>query len=320
MIFFNLKVSLQPQGLSPQNIPAKAGYSYVKASLLALCTSLLLVSGIAQAELVAVPPLKALVTDLTGTLNQSEVAQLDAKLKAFEAEKGSQIAVLIVPTTQPEDIAQYSIRVVDQWKIGRKKQDDGVLILVAKADRKMRIEVGRGLEGAIPDLYAKRIIAEDIAPHFKQGDMVGGLNAGVDKVTGLISGENLAPPTKNNNGPVGDFHLSQYWPFYLVGILFLGSILTRVLGRFFGSTATAGIVGGVTGLLSIWPMGIFAGVAAFIVTLFWFSSGGFSGNSGRSAGGGWSGGGSSWGGSSGGSSWGGGGGGGFGGGGASGDW
>jgi uncharacterized protein len=298
-------------------------FSILKNSLLALCTSLLLVSAIAQAELAAVPPLKSLVTDLTATLSPSDAAQLDAKLKAFETEKGSQIAVLIVPTTQPEDIAQYSIRVVEQWKIGRKKQDDGVLILVAKDDRKMRIEVGRGLEGAIPDLYAKRIIAEDIAPHFKQGDMVGGLNAGVDKVSGLISGENLAPPTQNNDGPVGDFHLGQYWPFYLVGILFLGNILTRILGRFFGSSATAGIVGGVTGLLSIWPMGIFAGVAAFIVTLFWFSSGGFTANSGRAArssGGGWSSGGGSWGGTSGGSSWGGGGGGDFGGGGASGGW
>jgi uncharacterized protein len=304
-MFFNLKAGLT------------APFSWLMGLMLMLLLSM--ASGLAQAELVAVPPLKALVTDLTGTLNPSEVTQLDAKLKAFETEKGSQIAVLIVPTTQPEDIAQYSIRVVEQWKIGRKKQGDGVLILVAKDDRKMRIEVGRGLEGAIPDLYAKRIISEDIAPHFKQNDMAGGLNAGVDKVTALITGENLAPPT-NNRGPVGDFHLGQYWPFYLVGILFLGSILTGIFGRFFGSTATAGIVGAVTGLLSIWPMGIFAGVAAFIVTLFWFSSGGFSANSGRSAGGGWSSGGSGWGGSSGGSSWAGGGGGDFGGGGASGDW
>ena len=294
----------------------------LKAGFIKLCLMLLMASGLffmqqAQAALVEIPALKSLVTDLTSTLSQSDVAQLDAKLKAFEAEKGSQIAVLIVPSTQPEDIAQYSIRVVEQWKIGRKKQDDGVLILVAKADRKMRIEVGRGLEGAIPDLYAKRIISEDIAPHFKQGDMAGGLNAGVDKVTGLIIGENLAPPI-NNDGPVGNFHLGQYWPFYLVGILFLGNILTSILGRFFGSSATAGIVGAATGLLSIWPMGIFAGVAAFIVTLFWFSSGGFSGNSGqstRSSGGGWSSGGSS-----GGSGWGGGGGGDFSGGGASGGW
>ncbi len=307
-MFFNLKADLT------------APFSWSIGLVLMLL--LVMVSGLAQAKLIAVPPLGALVTDLTGTIKPSDIAQLDAKLKAFETEKGSQIAVLIVSTTQPEDIAQYSIRVVEQWKIGRKKQDDGVLILVAKDDRKMRIEVGRGLEGAIPDLYAKRIIAEDIAPHFKQGDMLGGLNAGIDKVTGLITGENLAPPT-SNDGLVSNFHLGQYWPFYFIGILFLGNILTSILGRFFGSSATAAIVGGATGLLSIWPMGIFAGVAAFIVTLFWFSSGGFSGNSGRSArssSGGWTSGGSSWGGSSGGSSWGGGGGGDFGGGGASGDW
>ena len=301
----------------------KIRFSSLKLSLLVLCATLLLVSGFAQAELAPIPHLSALVVDATATLNQQEIAQLDAKLKAFEAQKGSQIAVLIVPTTQPEDIAQYSIRVVDQWKIGRKKQDDGIFILIAKEDRKMRIEVGRGLEGAIPDLYAKRIVDEELKPHFKQGDFYGGINAATDKLTGLITGENLAPPT-SNDGPVSDFHLGQYWPFYLVGILFLGNILTSILGRFFGSTATAGIVGGATGLLSIWPMGIFAGLTAFIVTLFWFSSGGISSNGGRSAGGGWTGGGSGWGGtsggSSGGSSWGGGGGGDFGGGGASGDW
>ena len=298
-----------------------AGMTNVKKyfNFLVVFFSLFLSSQLAFAELVAIPPLKSLVTDLTGTLNPSDIAQLDAKLKAFETEKGSQIAVLIVPTTQPEDIAQYSIRVADAWKLGRKKQDDGVLILVAKDDHKMRIEVGRGLEGAIPDLYAKRIITEEMSPRFKQGDFFGGINAATDKVTGLINGENLAPPT-NSAGPVGDFHLGQYWPFYLIGILFLGNILTSILGRFFGSTATAGLVGVATGLLSIWPMGIFAGVAAFIATMFWFSSGGFSGNSGRSAGGGFSSGGSRWGGSSGGSSWGGGGGGDFGGGGASGGW
>lgn len=296
--------------------------SSLKTSLLVLCAILLFVSGLAQAALAPIPKLSALVVDETGTLNQQEIAQLDAKLKAFEVQKGSQIAVLIVPSTQPEDIAQYAIRVVDLWKIGRKKQDDGLLILVAKDDRKMRIEVGRGLEGAIPDLYAKRIISENIAPYFKQGDMIGGLNAGVDKVTGLITGENLAPPT-SSDGLASGYNLGQYWPFFLIAILILGNILTGILGRFFGSTATAGIVGGATGLLSIWPMGLFAGLAAFFITLFWISSGGFSSNGGRSArssDGGWSSGGSSWGGSSGGSSWGGGGGGGFGGGGASGDW
>ena len=133
---------------------------------------LLLVSGFAQAELVAIPTLSTRVTDLTQTLSQAEQMQLEQKLAAFEAKKGSQIAVLIVPSTQPEDIAQYSIRVTDAWKLGRKGVGDGVLVLIAKDDHKMRIEVGRGLEGAIPDLYAKRVITETIAPKFKQGDFL----------------------------------------------------------------------------------------------------------------------------------------------------
>ena len=203
----------------------------LKASLFALFLMLLLASGFVQAALVAVPPLKSLVTDLTGMLSQNDIAQLDAKLKAFEAEKGSQIAVLIVPTTQPEDIAQYSIRVADAWKIGRKKQDDGVLILIAKDDRKMRIEVGRGLEGAIPDLYAKRIITEEMSPRFKQGDFFGGINAATDKVTGLINGEQLAPPERRRDG----MHLGgqNTLPIFLFTTIFLTMFFSGVLGRFF---------------------------------------------------------------------------------------
>ena len=132
----------------------------LKAGLLLCCTLLLLMAGSVHAELVAIPALKSRVTDLTQTLSPAEQNQLEAKLANFEQQKGSQIAVLIVSTTQPEDIAQYSIRVAESWKIGREKQDDGILVLIAKNDRKMRIEVGYGLEGAIPDLIAKRIISE----------------------------------------------------------------------------------------------------------------------------------------------------------------
>ena len=287
----------------------------LKASLFALILMLLLASGLAQAALVAVPPLKSLVTDLTGTLSQSDVAQLDAKLKAFEAEKGSQIAVLIVPTTQPEDIAQYSIRVVDAWKIGRKKQDDGVLVLVAKDDRKMRIEVGRGLEGAIPDLYAKRIITEEMSPRFKQGDFFGGINAATDKVTGLINGEQLAPPERQRDG----LHLGgqNSLPIFLFTTIFLTMFFSGVLGRLFGAAATGGVSGLLTWLIAGASMGIFWGIGSFVFSLIIPTL--FGGAAGH-RGGGYYGGGSSGGGSSGGSSWGGGGGGGFGGGGASGDW
>ena len=149
--------------------------------------------GTAQAE-VAIPPLKQRVTDLTSTLDASQLQTLETKLAAFEKAKGSQIAVLVLPTTQPEVIEQFAIRVVEVWKLGRKGVDDGVLLLVAKDDRKLRIEVGYGLEGALNDATAKRIVAEVISPAFKQGDFYGGIDAGVTSIIKVIEGEPLPPP------------------------------------------------------------------------------------------------------------------------------
>jgi len=279
--------------------------SHLKASLLAVCAMLLFVACNLHAELVAVPALKAHVTDLTQTLSPEEQSQLDAKLMAFEQQKGSQIAVLIVPTTQPEAIEQYSIRVVDVWKLGRKKVDDGVLILVAKNDRKMRIEVGYGLEGAIPDLNAKRVIDEIMKPKFKQGDFFGGMNAAADAIIGMVSGEALPVPT---NASYSDNNSSPAPIAIIFFAIVIGAILRLMLGGFRAGLVTGGITGllmwGVTGALAV---GVISGFGIFIATLigitnFTSSGGGFGG------------------GSSGGSSWGGGGGGGFGGGGASGDW
>lgn len=159
---------------------------------------LIMVSAYAE---VAVPELKQRVTDLTATLNAAQIQTLETKLADFEGKKGSQIGVLIVPTTQPETIEQYSIRVVEQWKLGRKGVDDGVLLLVAKNDRKLRIEVGRGLEGALNDATAKRIIAEIITPAFKQGDFAGGIAVGTDSIIKVVNGEVLPPP---NTGSILD--------------------------------------------------------------------------------------------------------------------
>ncbi len=295
-------------------IPAYAGFADVrklfnKFNFLAVFFSLFLFSQLAFAELVAIPPLKALATDLTGTFSEQELAQLDAKLKAFEAKKGSQIAVLIVPTTQPEDIAQYSIRVTDAWKLGREKVDDGVLILIAKDDRKMRIEVGYGLEGPIPDLTAKRVISEFISPKFKQGDFYGGLDTGIDKLIGLVDGEALpAPSSAASRGRA----IENLLPILLFGGLISGLFLRSIFGTFAGSALNGGLLGGIVALLGLTLGGaaIFAFVA-FIVTMM--MGGGVNGGiPGGYGGGGWSGGGSS--------GWSGGGGGGFGGGGASGDW
>jgi uncharacterized protein len=282
-----------------------------KATLYALGLVLSLASSFAFAALVEIPELSTRVTDLTQTLSPAEQAQLEQKLAAFEAKKGTQIALLIVPTTQPEDIAQYAIRVVEKWKIGREKVDDGVLVLIARDDRKLRIEVGYGLEGAIPDLYAKRIISEVISPKFKQGDFYGGLNAGVNKIIGLIDGEALpAPDASQSSGS----NLMNYLPILMFGALISGLILRSIFGTFLGSAANGGLVGGLVALLGVALGGAaIVGVIAFFFTMMMGGRGmnGYSGGI-PTSGGGWSGGGSS-------GSWSGGGGD-FGGGGASGDW
>ena len=289
----------------------------LKARFVAIYTMLLLASCMAisqpaLAELLPVPALKARVTDLTQTLTPTERDALDAKLAAFEQNKGSQIAVLLVPTTQPEDIAQYSIRVVEQWKIGREKSDDGVLVLVAKNDRKLRIEVGRGLEGAIPDLYAKRIVSDVIGPKFKRGDFAGGLDAGVDSLIGLVDGEALPAPV---NSAASGIDIGNILPILLFGGLITGLILRSIFGTFLGSAFNGGLIGGVIILLGLaLSAAVVFGIIAFFFTMMMGSRGlgGYSGGMGGGyGGGGWSGGGSS--------SWGGGGGS-FGGGGASWDW
>lgn len=283
----------------------------LKAGLLLCCTLLLFMAGSVHAELVAIPALESRVTDLTQTLSPAEQNQLEAKLANFEQQKGSQIAVLIVPTTQPEDIAQYSIRVAESWKIGREKQDDGILVLIAKSDKKMRIEVGYGLEGAIPDLIAKRIISEVMAPSFKQGDFYGGINNAVDKLMGLIEGEKLPPPppkAKHKN-------FDNIFPLLIFGGLISGLFLRSIFGTFLGSAANGGLLGVVAVMLGLAISGaVILAIIAFFLTMV-LGTGGMNGFGGipTGYGGGGFGGGSSNDSFSGG-------GGGFGGGGASGDW
>jgi uncharacterized protein len=255
---------------------------------------------------VAVPPLQARVTDLTGTLQLDQRAALEQTLQAFESSKGSQIAVLIVPTTQPETIEQYAIRVADAWKLGRKGVDDGVLLLIARNDRKLRIEVGYGLEGAIPDALAKRIVSEIITPHFKQDDYYGGIRAGVERIIKVIEGEAL-PENKSSRSKDGGGS-GDWLAIGFVLAVVVGGAMRALLGPFVG-----GLIAGSIAVVVAWllfaslMMALVAGLFVFIFTLL-----------GRHGGGGWSSGGGGWsGGSGGGFS---GGGGGFGGGGASGDW
>ncbi|MGC9162865.1 MAG: TPM domain-containing protein [Thiomonas sp.] len=240
----------------------------------------------AQTTLAPIPALTAPVTDLTGTLSAQQVAALDQELRDFAARKGSQIAVLIVPTTAPETIEQYSIRVVDAWKLGRKGVDDGVLLLVAKNDRKLRIEVGYGLEGVIPDAIAKRIISETIAPRFKEGDYFGGIQAGVESIARLIDGEALPPPKAPN--PSADPNASLVTAiFLLVAAIAIGSALRAALGRVVGS-GLAGLVAGVVGwwLVGSLLLGIGMGLAAFIAVFSGIRLGGGAGGLGGGFGGG----------------------------------
>ena len=286
----------------------------------AACLALMLCWGLAAVADVAVPPLTGRVVDRTGTLNSGDVSSVEQKLRDFESRKGSQVAVLIVPTTEPETIEQYSLRVAEQWKIGRKKIDDGAILVVAKNDRKLRIEVGYGLEGALNDVTAKRIIDEVITPKFRSGDFGGGISDGVDRILGVIDGEPLPAPAKRqtlnfNNFDVGDL----LNPFVIIAVLVLGGIMRSTLGRLFGSLATGGLLALVAWfLVGSLIVSAITGLIASIFTLF----GDAITTPGRSGGGGWSGGGGSYSGGSSSSDSGGfsGGGGSFGGGGASGSW
>ncbi len=204
--------------------------------------AMLAVAALAAAQsLHPVPPLKARVTDLTGTLTAGQQGELEARLQAFEARKGAQVAVLVVPTTRPEAIEQYSIRVVEAWKLGREKPDDGALLLVAMQDRELRIEVGRGLEGALTDLTANRIIDETITPRFREGDFAGGISEGVERMIQVIDGEPLPEPQQHWDAPRA---LGGMLPVLFM-IVFVGSTILRAMfGRALGSLATGGIAGG----------------------------------------------------------------------------
>lgn len=263
---------------------------------------------------VAVPPLSGRVVDLTATLSSDQAATLEQKLKDFEDRKGSQLAVLIVPTTQPETIEQYSLRVVEQWKLGRKKVDDGALLLIAKNDRKLRIEVGYGLEGALTDATSKRIIDEVITPKFRSGDFAGGISDGADRILKVIDGEPL--PAPKPEGELPDLSaIGEYFPFLFIGTLFAGGIFRAIFGRLLGALIAGGGIGIVMWfLIGTLPLAAIAALIVFVLTLIGDaitssgggSSGGFSSgssSSSSSSGGGFSGGGGSFGGGGASGSW-----------------
>ena len=271
--------------------------------------------------LLPIPPLTSRVTDLTRTLAPAEAAALEAKLADWEARTSNQLAVLIVPTTQPEPIESYALRVAERWKIGRKGQDNGAVFLIAKNDRKMRIEVGYGLEGTLTDVTSRRIIAENVAPAFRENRFAAGIDAGVDRIIAVVGeGKPLPPAAGNARSVAPGISFDSFAVILFLVVPLLGGVLRGIFGRLPGSTIGAGIVGAfawfAAGSLA---MAIVAAIVAFLVMIFFGMGGGMSGGTGRgrggwtSTGGGWGGGGGSSGGFSGG-------GGSFGGGGASGNW
>lgn len=253
-----------------------------------LAVGLLFVAAPAIAdELREVPLLEARLSDLTGTLTSSDRDALEAELAALERETGSQAAVLLVDSTRPEAIEQYAIRVADAWQLGRGGIDDGVLIVVALEDRRMRIEVGYGLEGALPDARANRIIDLVIAPYFARGEIAGGLAAGIAAVADAVQGESLPEPETRQRG-LAD--IGGMLPILLI----IGMTLGGVLKRAFGALPGAAVAGAIVGVIVWFIVGIVvtacvAGVVAFLAVLF-MSAGGGGWSSGRGYGGGFGGG------------------------------
>jgi uncharacterized protein len=236
---------------------------------LALALVLAVVPWCALAQgLLQVPALTARVIDQTGMLAPDARAALEAKLAAFEAEAGPQIVVLLVHTTQPEDIAAYAYRVADTWKIGRRDVGDGVLVVVAKNDRRLRIEVAKALEGAVPDLAARQIIQNAISPAFKAGDYAGGLDQGLDQLIARIKGEHLpAPAPRQGDGARGAGpQLQELLMFFFVAVPIVGAVLSRIFGRKLGALLTGGGAGGLGGWLThSLALGIAAGVVAAVL-------------------------------------------------------
>ena len=307
-------------------------HSYRRAVLQLLAAYLVAFATLAIAQswetgsdgLAPIPALRARVTDLTNTLTAAERQTLEAKLEAWERDTGNQMVVLIVPSTKPEPIEAYSIRVADAWKIGRKGQDNGVLFLIAKDDRKMRLEVGYGLEGSLTDATSRRIIAENVAPLFRQNQFAAGINAGIERVIGVVAkGEPLPVPKTQaaSKRPMQGFDFGTMLIVLLVIVPVIGGILARIFGKLLGSTIGGGFIGFVA-----WIVGgsllvaLFAAIIGFVMMLIFGGAGGIGRRGGGwipIGGGGWGGGGGGWSSGGGGFS---GGGGSFGGGGASGGW
>lgn len=294
---------------------------------LSLALLVFLAASASAQDLQPIPALRARIMDQTATLDTATIGRLETQLAAFEAERGSQVVVLMVASTLPEDIADYTQRVGDAWKIGRKEVGDGVLFVIAKDDRRMRIATAKTLEGAIPDLMASRILDQAVKPALRRGDFAGGIQAGVDQILSRIRGEDLPLPQASNTRPPGGGDWSDLMIFLVFAVPIVSSMLRGIFGNKLGTLLTGGVAGGLAWVLTtVFWIAVGAALLGMLAALFlqhlpFHSSsggGGRGGPWGGTGGGGFGGGG--FGGSSGGGGFSSGGGGNFGGGGASGGW
>ncbi len=283
------------QGVLRQLAPRlRGGRAILFAWLFTLTSCFATATFAAEGDFQAIPPLKHRVTDLTSTLSAADAGALESRLKEFEANKGAQIAVLMVPTTQPETIFDYTLRVAETWKLGRKGVDDAVLLVVAKNDRKIQILTGRGIQGTMTDAMSKRIISEYIAPRFRAGDYPGGLSQGVEKMISVLDGEELPAPKRRSSsvssgGSHGDF--SQSFVIVVIAALIVIPLFRMIMGRFVGAVSSAGLTGGAAWFLTGGAMFLPILVAVIVFMLALFSGllgrgGGFGGGFGGFSGGG----------------------------------
>uniref|UniRef100_UPI003F6501D0 TPM domain-containing protein n=1 Tax=Burkholderia cepacia TaxID=292 RepID=UPI003F6501D0 len=232
---------------------------------MAFALALLVLGGPCARADAVIPPLASRVTDVTGTLTGDQLVSLEKMSREFEAKRGTQISVLVVSTTEPETIEQYSMRVVEQWKLGRKNIDDGVLLIVAKNDRALRIEVGYGLEGVLTDATSSRIINEAIVPRFRNGDFYGGITAGLDAIMRVTSGEPLSPPQRRALSGDG---AGRLLPVLFLLTVMAGGLLRAMFGRLPGAVVTGGVVGVLAWILSqALLVAVAAGLMALLFTL-----------------------------------------------------
>lgn len=216
------------------------------------------------------PALSARVIDQTGTLDAASQAALEAKLAAFEQERGSQVVVLMVATTAPEDIADYTQRLGDAWKIGRANVGDGVLFVIAKDDRRLRIATAKALEGAIPDLLARRIMDQAVTPAFRRGDYAGGIEAGVDQILARIRGEELPlPDAGQKSGVSGDLKGPDLLIFLAFAVPVVAAVLRGIFGNKLGTLLTGLGAGGLAYLLTaVFWIAVGAGLLGMVAALF----------------------------------------------------